>query len=429
VGTDIVRFNGTGETALFVATLRSNSFASGGITHPYAAFESVVVQTGSSGSDITIHSLVTLDPPDISTTTFAGGSGDDLIRFGTGNLVSTLTGNVSVSGGGGSDTLILDDSSSASARDYTFDQGNRFYRGAITQVSVVRTGVERTILEATNARNVITIDGSSSPLTIRANGGNDSVNVLDATSPVTVNTGPENLAASFGDAILVNGDFSTTGDVAATVIVDEVDAVQELNVAQNGILRIMPTGVLERNIGMTSAQAIFGTIDLAGGALISRTGGPAPSFFRPLLSRGRNLGAWNGTSSSGAINSSLAAASIISDGVGYGLGAETAVTSLGGLSIAAGDTLLRYTLDGDTDLNGLTDISDFARIAANFNGTNMVWTTGDSTYDNLTDIGDFARLAANFNQTATTTSRGAPFGSVPFSGRLIDLLELHRVSV
>ena len=426
VGTDILRFNGASETDLFVGTLRSNSFASSGITHPYTAFESVFVQTGSSGSDLTIHSVVTLTPPDISSTTFAGGSGDDLIRFGVGNIVGTLTGNVSISGGGGSDTLIIDDSTSTSARDYTFDQGNRFYRGTITQATVVRTSIERTILEATSARNVITVDGSSSPLTIRANNGNDSVNVLDATSPVTVNTGPENLSASFGDAILVNTDFAVAGDVAATVIVDEVDAVQELNVAQNGTLRIMSTGVLEKNSGTTSALAIFGTIDLAGGALLSRVGGPAPSFFRPHLIRGHNAGAWNGTSSSGAINSSLAAGSAISDGVGYGLGAETAVTSLGDLSIAAGDTLLRYTLDGDTDLNGVTDISDFARIAANFNGTGKVWTTGDSNYDNVTNIADFSPLAANFNQATTATSRRAPLALPPFSRRLIDLRPEER---
>ena len=61
------------------------------------------------------------------------------------------------------------------------------------------------------------------------------------------------------------------------------------------------------------------------------------------------------------------------------------------------------------------NIADFARVAANFNGTNKVWTSGDSNYDNITDIGDFSGLTANFNQSIA--GRGQV--SVPFGSRSI----------
>jgi hypothetical protein len=136
-------------------------------------------------------------------------------------------------------------------------------------------------------------------------------------------------------------------------------------------------------------------IDLAGGALLWRAEGTTPDF-RTLLTRGRNAGAWNGTGTSGAINSSLAASTPRSDGVGYGLGSEIAVPGIGGFSIAAGDTLLRYTLDGDANLDQQVNLADFNRLASNFGQSNRVWVNGDFNYDGAANLNDFNPLAGNF---------------------------------
>src|SRR5204862_513554 len=123
------------------------------------------------------------------------------------------------------------------------------------------------------------------------------------------------------------------------------DTIRSLNVSGSGTF-IIPTAVACRALGIS----LTGVIDLAGGALLSSAGGPSLTTFRNQISAGRNNGVWNGTNASGAINSSLAASTNISDGVGYGLGSQIAPTTVGSFSIGANDTLIRYTLDGDANL-------------------------------------------------------------------------------
>jgi hypothetical protein len=398
-GNDFVRFLGNSDPDLLTATLRNNSFITGGLTHSYINFETVDIQIGPGGSDLTIQSVPFLTLPAISLTNVTGGDGDDQITIGTGNVL--VGGNVTVSGSSGNDTLVLNDSSGASNSTYTFDQGNRFLKtSAAAMFTVVRSGFEQTILEASGGNNAITVDRTTSPLTIRSNGGNDTVNVLDSTVPVTVNTGGENVSATapFGDSIAINTDFAVAGDTAATVLVDQTDAVLGLTVAQQGTLRMAQGGVLDKLVGTGSTFTLTGTLDLAGGALLSRAGGPTPAAFRSQIITGRNGGAWNGTSAAGAINSSMAAGSTSSDGVGYGLGSQIALASIGGFSIAAADTLLRYTHDGDADLGSGVNLADFNRLAANFGQSNRAWVDGDSTYDGMVNLADFNGLAGNFGQ-------------------------------
>src|SRR6185369_16762622 len=104
-----------------------------------------------------------------------------------------------------------------------------------------------------------------------------------------------------------------------------------------------------------------------------RAGGPTLAAFRTLLRFGFNGGAWNGTNALGSINSSLAASSPGSDGVGYGLGSEIAPTSIGPFTINSGDTLIRHTLNGDADLSATVDLADFNRLAANFRQGGRAW--------------------------------------------------------
>ena len=400
-GNDVVRFLGSSDPDLFTATLRNNSFITGGLAHSYLGCETVSISSGPGGSDLLIQSVPVLTLPAISLTGFTGGSGDDLVTLGTGNVL--VGGNVSATGGGGSDTLVLDDSSGTSASTYTFDQGIRFFKTfAPAMFTVVRSGFEQTILDANGGNNTITVDRTTSALTILSNAGNDTINVLDGTAPVTVHTGSETTSASapFGDSLAINTDFAVAGDTAATVVVVESDTVLSLNVAQSGTFRIAPGGVLNLPFATGSAFALAGTIDLAGGALLSRAGGPLLASLRTQIIAGRNGGAWNGTNAAGAISSSTAAASAFGDGVGYGLGSQIAPTSIGPFSIAAGDTLLRYARDGDADLSGAVNLADFNRLATNFGQPNRAWVDGDSTYDGSANLIDFNALAGNFGLSA-----------------------------
>jgi hypothetical protein len=187
-------------------------------------------------------------------------------------------------------------------------------------------------------------------------------------------------------------------------VIDQSDDIENLSIFNGGTVRVTSGAVLlKTRLGLNPSLTINGELDLAGGAFLSRAGGPTPAQFRAQIIAGRNGGTWNGTSASGAINSSLAASTPRGDGVGYGLGSDVAVSSIGGFTIAPGDTILRYTLEGDTDLNQQVNLIDFNRLSANFGQTNRVWTNGDSNYDGTVNLADFNALSANFGSTVTSS--------------------------
>lgn len=68
----------------------------------------------------------------------------------------------------------------------------------------------------------------------------------------------------------------------------------------------------------------------------------------------------------------------------------------------------RLALAGDADLNGIVNISDFARLAAVFNQTNLNWADGDFDRNGAVNLSDFSMLAANFNTSAPRTSIPEP---------------------
>jgi hypothetical protein len=266
------------------------------------------------------------------------------------------------------------------------------------------TGIESATFDANNAEYpgsgnshmFIVVLACATPLTINGNGGPDSIQVQDASFPVIVNTGPgEN------DSLVSNADLDAN---PGEMILRQSDTVHDLHLFAGGGLRIEGGAVLNHTGDIPGRLTINGVLDLAGGAMLHSGGGTPLDFFQTRLARGYNNGAWNGTHAQGAINSSTAAASPFSDGVGYGLGSQIAPTTSGPFSIGATDTLLRHTLDGDTDLSGNVNLNDFNRLAANFGQSGKNWVDGDSTFDGLVNLLDFNAMAGNFGLSAAPDS-------------------------
>ncbi len=147
-----------------------------------------------------------------------------------------------------------------------------------------------------------------------------------------------------------------------------------------------------------------GQIDLSDNRLIVDYGNPGPSplaTIRSYLVEGRNGGSWTGT----GVTSSTAA-SVAADGTNFhktalGYGEASVVLGPGGGSFA-GETvdgsavLVRYTLLGDTNLDGQVNSLDFTAMAAHFGQTGGQWTDGDYNYDGTINALDFNALATNF---------------------------------
>jgi hypothetical protein len=120
------------------------------------------------------------------------------------------------------------------------------------------------------------------------------------------------------------------------------------------------------------------------------------------LKSGYNGGSWTGP----GIDSSAAALSKGAYGVGFADGADGIVQGL-----SNGQIEIKYTLNGDANLDGMVNGADFNILAANFNKSVPGWDQGDFNYDGLVNAADFNELAANFNQGVNLNSPGLVAGS------------------
>ena len=92
-----------------------------------------------------------------------------------------------------------------------------------------------------------------------------------------------------------------------------------------------------------------------------------------------------------------AASSSASDSVGYGLGSQIGLAAIGPFSIAPGDTLLRYTLDGDANLDHAVDSTDFNVLRNDFGLSGV--DRADFDYNLVVNSSDFNILKGNFGQS------------------------------
>jgi hypothetical protein len=123
------------------------------------------------------------------------------------------------------------------------------------------------------------------------------------------------------------------------------------------------------------ALAAYGRIDVGRGGLVVSEGYGDPLAVVAALRAGREDGQWSGTS--GIITSATTAGGLM--GVGY-------VVNSGTVTIA-------FAIAGDTNLDGLVDITDVANVMSNgaFNsGEPLGWADGDFNYDGIFDILDIA---------------------------------------
>jgi subtilisin family serine protease len=142
-----------------------------------------------------------------------------------------------------------------------------------------------------------------------------------------------------------------------------------------------------------------GSLDLTDNDLIVDYTGASPlAAIRSWLTAGRNNGTWNG---SGIRSSS--AASQPNQITGLGALESAAYIAANGTSVFSGQSLdstavvVKYTYNGDTDLNGVVDFDDYARIDTAFLGAGSgTWLEGDSDYSSVIDFDDYALIDSAF---------------------------------
>jgi hypothetical protein len=148
------------------------------------------------------------------------------------------------------------------------------------------------------------------------------------------------------------------------------------------LLRVRETGVVQFNGGAVDLTSAAGIFDYS-------TTSPLSELTVQLQS-GRNGGAWNGP----GIHSSAAAA-MPGTGIGIVEASDLGVTTFAGQPVDSTTVLMRWTFEGDTDLNGMVDVADLGRLASHWQSEGD-WFDGDFDYNGTIDVNDLGMLASNW---------------------------------
>jgi hypothetical protein len=142
--------------------------------------------------------------------------------------------------------------------------------------------------------------------------------------------------------------------------------------------------------------------------------------MRDLIRSGYGTGAWDGTS--GIVTSLPEPTPGKSAALGWAQGDDPVIAGLGnvlsGQSFDADDTVIKYTYQGDGDLDGDADGDDISRWAVNFTGDlggdgPVTWTGGDWDFDGDADGDDAGFWAVNFTGSLVPGSPGSLTVDVP----------------
>jgi hypothetical protein len=136
---------------------------------------------------------------------------------------------------------------------------------------------------------------------------------------------------------------------------------------------------------------------------VADIGGPHDATFANIV--GWVANGVNGTPG-GVITSSAALP-------GYGVGVVDGNDGVLGTTVSSGTIEVAYTLEGDANLDGKVDITDFNIFAPNFGlPTTLGWEAGDFNYSGTVDIGDFNLFAGNFGLSDNGTDVPIPAADV-----------------
>jgi fibronectin-binding autotransporter adhesin len=244
---------------------------------------------------------------------------------------------------------------------------------------------------------------------------------------------PANVVAVPGDLQVFGGSVKllADGQVAATssVAVANAGTLLDLSGHSQTLASLAITGasvlVGPTNGGTASGTAVLrvngafsitggGKLDLANNRLIVNydptAASPITAVRSALVSAYAN-GAWTGPGIDSAGISSTrslgyAEASDVLGAAGGGFGS--------GPGVDGSAVLVRYTLTGDANLDGVVDFLDLARLAQSYNVSDgkRQWSNGDLDYNGMVDFLDLAQLAQNYNTAlpgATVPGASAEF--------------------
>ena len=335
-----------------------------------------------------------------------GAAGNDTVVVDLVNGSPIPAGGITFDGAGGNDTAIL---RGTSGDDSAVINGSSIApAGGGPALTVSNT--EALQFEGGNGNDSLNFQGSTLDVTFLGQGGRNFLGVTGGTWTYDVDAGTQNSQIDID--VLAGAGIVFNATQHLTTLRLRVGVVGTLSAGGAKIIR-----------AETLTLASTSRLNLNdGGFVLDYTGGSPVTTVAGQLTTGYAGGAWNGD----GIQSLLASAPAAGGGVGY---AEATALYPISPAVFMGETvdnsavLIRYTLNGDTNLDGTVGIADFSSLGANYNAAGG-WSRGDFNYDSLVGIADFSQLASNYNQSIPSApARSAPaavFGATRIGTELDD---------
>ncbi len=189
-----------------------------------------------------------------------------------------------------------------------------------------------------------------------------------------------------------------------------------------GVLYVFSAGY----VSLSGKPASVGYLSLSGNAIVNLNttlqinyGTPANDPIATIVSylkSGYSNGTWSGTSGiiSTAISSGPASPTL---SLGY---ADGNIDT--GTAAALDQIVVKYTLLGDANLDGLVNFQDLVTVVQNFNKAGTDWAHGDFHYGSSTNFVDLVAVVQNFNKILTPAgSSGDQLGKTPSQIQALDV--------
>jgi subtilisin family serine protease/subtilisin-like proprotein convertase family protein len=310
--------------------------------------------TETTPSETLVYSILQASTPPLA---IAPGAGNDTITINYTNGNPLPASFLSVDGGANSDTLIVIGSAGTDGLNLN---GQTF----------TMTGVSSPV----NGSNLEQIQ-------LNGAGAADTINVVESTATVQVNI----LASAGDDTINVNTDNS--GSASVTLL--GAHSLQSLSIGNGGSATV--GGVDNLLFTRQLSVGASGVLDLLANDMVVDYSESSSVYaaIRALIASGRNGGFWNGAGIRTSSATSITGLGILesSDYI-----AANGTNVFAGATVGAEAVLVKYTWNGDTDLNGVVDFDDYARVDSGFLGGGNNWFLGDSDHNGVVDFDDFALI-------------------------------------
>jgi hypothetical protein len=227
------------------------------------------------------------------------------------------------------------------------------------------------VLTVTGATSIIADPGTDEPI-IEAS-GTSAVITLDPTSGIDIHIGGLSLADGASATVTSLGAARSITDYHLLIVGTPGASVAPLY-----------------TIDSTS------TLDLADNdmAILYGSGITPLSAITAELHQAYDGGLWDKPGLTSSVARTMGGATAL----GFGEASTLNLSTFDGLTLGGNAVLVKYTVVGDTNLDGIVNGTDYNTVLGNFDSSGQTWTGGDFGYSGTVTGADYNALLTNFDQ-------------------------------